>query len=60
MASIEISTPKTMKLLFSIAKEIPMHPDPVPRSHRIEPSDKFKLLIVSIRTSVSTLGIRTL
>ena len=49
-----------MKLSFNAAKEMPMHPDPVPRSHRIEPSDKFKLFMVSTRTSVSGLGMRTL
>ena len=60
MASSEISVPKTMKFSFSIANEIPIHPDPVPRSQRIEPSAKFKLFRISIRTSVSGLGIRTL
>ena len=49
-----------MKLLFSVAKEIPIHPDPVPTSQKIESSGKFKLLTISIRTSVSDLGIRTL
>ena len=55
-----MSTPKTIKLLFMSAKVMPIHPDPVPISHNIEPSGKLKLLTTSIRISVSILGISTL
>ena len=60
-ASFEISIDKTLDFLISIARVIPIHPDPVPISI-IKGFFFLKrfLIAASISISVSGLGIRTL